>query len=302
MGRDSAIPGAFMQRQLRCGSRVLDLSKPRVMGILNVTPDSFADGGRHVTVAAALARARSMVDEGAAIIDVGGESTRPGAMVVGEAQELDRVLPVVEAIAREFDVCISVDTSTPALIRAAAAAGAHLINDVRALRRDGALTAAANTGLPVCLMHMQGEPDVMQQAPQYEDVVTEVVTFLRARVAACIAAGITPERLLIDPGFGFGKTFAHNMTLLRNLDALAVLELPILAGLSRKSMIGTLLDNRPVEGRLQGSVAAAMIAAMKGATILRVHDVAATVDALAVVAAMVTVDQLVAGSSGVQSA
>lgn len=291
-----------MRRQLRCGSRVLDLSKPCVMGILNVTPDSFADGGRHVTVAAALARARCMVDEGAAIIDVGGESTRPGAMVVGEAQELDRVLPVVEAIARELDVCISVDTSTPALMRAAAAAGAHLINDVRALRRDGALAVAAGTGLPVCLMHMQGEPGVMQQAPHYTDVVAEVVAFLRARIAACVAAGITPERLLIDPGFGFGKTFAHNMTLLRDLDALAVLELPILVGLSRKSMIGTLLADRPVEGRLQGSVAAAVVAATKGATILRVHDVAATVDALAVVAALSMANQSTAESSGAKNA
>lgn len=275
---------------LPCGNRHLDLSRPCVMGILNVTPDSFSDGGRFLRRDDALAQARRLVDEGAACIDVGGESTRPGATPVGEQEEIDRVIPVVEAIVREIDTCISVDTSTPGVMRAAAAAGAHLLNDVRALRRPGALAAAAATGLPVCLMHMQGEPGHMQQAPAYDDVVGEVAAFLSARVEACQAAGIARERLLIDPGFGFGKTLAHNRALLARLDELQRIGLPVLAGLSRKSMIGAILGGggapRPVEGRLHGSVAAAIIAAQKGARILRVHDVAATVDALAVLAAI----------------
>lgn len=279
-----------MRRNLRCGNRDLDLSRPRVMGILNVTPDSFSDGGRFTSPDAALAQARRMVDEGAALIDVGGESTRPGARPVSVHEELDRVVPVVERIVRELDTCVSVDTGTPELMRAAAAAGAHLLNDVRALRRDGALVAARNTGLPICLMHMQGEPGAMQQSPHYDDVVVEVSDFLRQRIAACVETGIGYDRLLIDPGFGFGKTFTHNLQLLRRLDELSSLGVPVLAGVSRKSMIGRALNDgradRPVAGRLYGSLAAAVIAAIKGATILRVHDVAATVDALAVVAAL----------------
>ncbi len=279
-----------MRRNLRCGNRDLDLSRPRVMGILNVTPDSFSDGGRFTTPDAALVQARRMVDEGAALIDVGGESTRPGARPVSVHEEIDRVVPVVERIARELDTCVSVDTGTPELMRAAAAAGAHMLNDVRALRRDGALVAARDTGLPICLMHMQGEPGAMQQSPHYDDVVVEVSDFLRQRIAACVETGIGYDRLLIDPGFGFGKTFTHNLQLLRRLDELSSLGVPVLAGVSRKSMIGRALNDgradRPVAGRLYGSLAAAVIAAMKGATILRVHDVAATVDALAVVAAL----------------
>lgn len=279
-----------MRRNLRCGNRDLDLSRPRVMGILNVTPDSFSDGGRFTTPDAALVQARRMVDEGAALIDVGGESTRPGARPVSVHEEIDRVVPVVERIVRELDTCVSVDTGTPELMRAAAAAGAHLFNDVRALRRDGALVAARDTGLPICLMHMQGEPGAMQQSPHYDDVVVEVSDFLRQRIAACVETGIGYDRLLIDPGFGFGKTFTHNLQLLRRLDELSSLGVPVLAGVSRKSMIGRALNDgradRPVAGRLYGSLAAAVIAAMKGATILRVHDVAATVDALAVVAAL----------------
>lgn len=279
-----------MLRILRCGNRNLDLSRPRVMGILNVTPDSFSDGGRYATVAEALLHARQMVDEGAAIIDVGGESTRPGASPVSEQQELDRVLPVVTAIVREMDVCVSVDTSSPYVMREAARAGAHLLNDVRALQREGALAAAIETGLPVCLMHMQGEPAVMQQAPDYADVVGDVISFLAGRVNSCIAAGFPREKLLVDPGFGFGKTLAHNIALLRGLDALQSLGLPVLAGLSRKSMIGSMLadaqGSRPVDGRLYGSVAAALIAAQKGALVLRVHDVAETSDVLAVFSAL----------------
>lgn len=274
-----------MSGTLVCGNRVLNLSRPRVMGILNVTPDSFSDGGRFGAPEAAFARAVQMATEGADLIDVGGESTRPGAVAVPVAQELDRVLPIVERIARELDVCVSVDTSTPAVMREAAATGAHLLNDVRALRRPGALEAARDAGLPVCLMHMSGEPDTMQQDPQYADVVAEVCAFLQARVEACVAAGIPRDRLLLDPGFGFGKTLEHNLELLRRLDVLAATGLPVLAGLSRKSMIGALLGGRPVGERLHGSVAAAMVAAMRGACILRVHDVGPTVDALRVLAA-----------------
>lgn len=279
-----------MKRILRCGNREIDLSRPCVMGILNVTPDSFSDGGRYAGVDAALRQAVRMQEEGAVFIDVGGESTRPGAAAVSAQQELDRVLPVVERIVRGIDVCVSVDTSTPEVIREAARAGAHLVNDVRALQRPGALAAAQASGLPVCLMHMQGEPGSMQQSPHYGDVVADVRDFLRERVAACEAAGIGRHRLLVDPGFGFGKTLAHNLALLARLDEVAD-ELPLLVGVSRKSMVGALLAGegkppRPVDERLHGSVAAAVIAAMKGATILRVHDVAPTVDALSVVAAV----------------
>ncbi|MCH8542667.1 MAG: dihydropteroate synthase [Alcanivorax sp.] len=266
-------------KTLQCGARTLTLSAPVVMGVLNVTPDSFSDGGRFIGRDAALHQARQMHADGAAIIDVGGESTRPGALPVSEQEELDRVIPVVEAIAAELDTIISLDTSTPAVIRAGAAAGAGLINDVRALQRPGALEAVALTGLPVCLMHMQGEPDTMQQAPRYDDVVADVLAFLRQRIQACEAAGIGRERLLLDPGFGFGKTLAHNLRLLRELDRLAAEGLPLLVGMSRKSMIAKLLG-RGVDERLPASLALAVMAAERGAAILRVHDVRETSDAL----------------------
>lgn len=266
-------------RQLRCGDRTLDLSRPQVMGIVNVTPDSFSDGGRFVSVSAALQQAERMVEEGATLIDVGGESTRPGAAPVSQQQELDRVIPVVERLRRELDVAISVDTSTAAVMTESTRAGAHLINDVRALQRPGALTAAAKSGLPVCLMHMQGEPDSMQNSPRYADVVQDVLVFLRQRIDACVESGIPRDQLLVDPGFGFGKTLRHNLSLMNRLDALATLQVPVLVGVSRKSMIGSVL-NRPVDQRLFGSIALAVMAVQKGARIIRAHDVAATVDAV----------------------
>ena len=263
---------------LSCGARTLDLSAPVIMGVLNVTPDSFSDGGRFLQRDQALRHAEAMAAAGAAIIDVGGESTRPGAAPVSLSEELDRVVPVVEHIARRLDVVISVDTSTAEVMRAAAAAGAGLINDIRALQRPGALQAARDTGLAVCLMHMQGEPATMQQSPHYDDVVADVRAFLQQRVQACVAAGIDRQRLVLDPGFGFGKTDTHNLALLAALPALTA-DGPLLAGLSRKSMIGRLLG-RPVEDRLVGSVTLALLAAQRGARILRVHDVAETADVL----------------------
>jgi len=271
---------------LHCGRHTLDLTRARVMGILNVTPDSFSDGGDFATREAALRHARQMVADGADLIDVGGESTRPGAPPVSVAEELDRVIPVIEALASELAVPVSVDTSKPEVMRAAVAAGAGLINDVAALRRPGALAAAAALRVPVCLMHMQGEPGTMQQDPAYGDVVAEVAAFLAGRLAACEAAGIPRERLLVDPGFGFGKTLAHNLALLRGLPRLASLGVPVLAGLSRKSMIGALLGGVPVGERLHGSVAAAVLAVERGAAIVRVHDVGPTVQALRIVAAV----------------
>jgi len=256
------------------------------MGILNVTPDSFSDGGRFNAPERAIARAREMVAEGVDIIDVGGESTRPGAPEVSLDEELSRVVPVIAAIADEIDVPISVDTSRPEVMRAAVAAGAGLINDVRSLGVPGALEAAVALGVPVCLMHMQGQPRSMQCDPRYDDVVVEVRDFLRERAAACEAAGIPPARILLDPGFGFGKTLAHNLRLLRELEALVALDYPVLAGLSRKSMIGKVLGDAPVDRRLYGSVSGAVIAALKGARILRVHDVRPTAEALRLVAAM----------------
>jgi len=249
------------------------------MGILNVTPDSFSDGGRFNTVDAALGHAVRMVAEGADILDVGGESTRPGAAAVSLQQEMDRVLPVIERLRAELDVPISIDTSKPDLMRAAVDAGARMINDVAALRAPGAIAAAAAAGVPVCLMHMQGEPRTMQQAPQYRDVVADIIQYLGDRVAACEAGGIARERLLVDPGFGFGKTLEHNLALLRGLGELRSLGLPVLVGISRKSMLGA-VTGRPVEERLAASVAAAVMAVERGARIVRVHDVAATVDAL----------------------
>ncbi len=260
------------------------------MGIVNTTPDSFSDGGTlyrgdRLDLDLAMQRAARMVSDGAALLDIGGESTRPGAEAVGEAQEMERVLPLVEKIAAELDVVISVDTSSPALMREAASLGAGLINDVRALRRPGAPEAAAATGLPVCLMHMRGEPGDMQAAPAYTDVVVEVREFLAARIAACVEAGIPRERLLLDPGFGFGKSVEHNLALLRGLPALAADGLPLLVGLSRKSLIGRLIG-REVGERLPASLALAVLAAQRGASIIRCHDVAATADALAMLAAL----------------
>ena len=249
------------------------------MGILNVTPDSFSDGGRFDNLPAAIDQAARMVEEGADLLDVGGESTRPGAEAVSVGAELDRVIPVLEQLRARFEVPVSVDTSKPEVMRAAATAGAAMINDVCALQNDGALETAAELGLPICLMHMQGEPRTMQQAPVYKSVTADVCDFLRDRIAACAGAGLPADRLLVDPGFGFGKTVEHNLQLLRDLDKIGGLGAPVLAGLSRKSMIGALLD-RPVDGRLQASVALALIAAQKGAAIVRVHDVGPTIDAL----------------------
>jgi dihydropteroate synthase len=270
---------------LRCGQRVLDLSTPLVMGVVNVTPDSFSDGGRYADVNVAVEHGLRLVGEGAAILDIGGESTRPGADWVPLEEELRRVLPVVERLAQKTDAVISVDTTKAEVMRRVADAGAGLINDIRALGEPGALEAAAQSGCAICLMHMQGEPRTMQQAPVYRDVVAEVGTFLKERVQACRAAGIPPERLCLDPGFGFGKTVTHNLTLLAHLETLTHLGYPLLAGLSRKSMLGTLTGRRPHE-RVHGSVALAVLAVDRGARILRVHDVAATVDALKVTTAV----------------
>ncbi|WP_278438421.1 dihydropteroate synthase [Pseudomonas oryzihabitans] len=271
--------------RLPCGNRVLVFDTPKVMGILNVTPDSFSDGGRYTAVETALRHAEGMVAAGAAIIDVGGESTRPGAPAVSEAEELDRVVPVIEAIARELDVVISMDTSTPAVMREGARAGAGLINDVRSLRRPGALETAAATDLAICLMHMRGEPGTMQQAPVYADVAGEVGAFLAEQVARCEAVGISRQRLVLDPGYGFAKTLEHNLELFRRQAELLAFGLPLLVGVSRKSMIGA-VTGRPVEGRLAGGLALAALALAKGAQILRVHDVAETVDVVKMITAV----------------
>ena len=285
MARGDLFRGESARGELACGERRLGLSAPVVMGVLNVTPDSFSDGGRHQGVAAALAHARRMVEEGAGIIDVGGESTRPGAAAVPVEEELQRVVPVVEALRQELDVIISVDTSQPAVIRAVTAAGAHLINDVRGLRLPGALEAAAASSAAVCLMHMQGEPDTMQQSPYYTDVVAEVRDWLQARLEACRALGMAEDRLLVDPGFGFGKNLDHNLRLLAELPAATPSGVPVLVGLSRKSMVGA-VTGRSVDQRLAGSVAAAALAVRAGAHIVRAHDVAATVDAVKLAAAV----------------
>ena len=270
---------------LDCGGNKLDLSRPRVMGILNLTPDSFSDGGRVTDIKAAVDQAFRLAEQGAAILDIGGESTRPGAQPVSVQQELDRVLPILEAVSGELPIPVSVDTSKPEVMRAAVRAGAGMINDVGALCAEGALAAAREADVPVCLMHMQGEPRSMQTDPQYRDVVTDIKEYLAARVAACEAVGIARDRLVIDPGFGFGKTLQHNLTLLARLQAFGDLGLPVLAGISRKSMIGA-ITGREVADRLAGSIAAALLAAQRGARILRVHDVAETVDALAVLDAL----------------
>jgi dihydropteroate synthase len=273
-----------MPTTLRCGDKTLDLSRPIVMGVLNVTPDSFSDGGRFLPLEAAVAHGLRLVEEGAAIIDIGGESTRPGASPVSVEEELRRVLPVVERLRQATQAVISVDTSKPQVIREAAAAGAGLINDVRALTEPGALEAAAASGSAICVMHMQGDPRTMQRAPSYVDVVKEVKAFLDEHVQRCRAAGVSSDRIVVDPGFGFGKNLEHNLELLRRLRDLQG-EWPLLVGLSRKSMVGT-LTGRSAGERVHGSVALAVIASINGARIVRAHDVAATVDALKMVAAV----------------
>lgn len=270
---------------LNCGHHTLDLSRPVVMGVLNVTPDSFSDGGRYLEPAAAVERALRMVEEGAGIVDIGGESTRPGAAPVPVEEELARVLPVLVRLAADLPVPVSVDSSKPEVMRQAVAAGAGMINDVNGLRAPGAVETLARSRAAVCLMHMQGEPRTMQQAPSYGDVVGEVRAFLGERAQACREAGIGADRIVIDPGFGFGKTLEHNLELLGSLDRLAAEGLPLLVGLSRKSMIGQ-LTGRAAEGRLAGSVALAAIAVTRGAAIVRAHDVAATVDAVKIAAAV----------------
>ncbi len=270
---------------LECGTRTLDLTRTQVMGILNVTPDSFSDGGsvydnQALSVSRALQKAAQMVQDGATLIDIGGESTRPGATPVPVEEELERVVPVVEAIARELDVIISVDTSAPEVMRAVAGAGAHLLNDVRAFTREGALEVAAATDLAICTMHMQGNSPVdMQDRPEYDNVVEEVAAFLQHQIVRCQQVGINTNRILLDPGFGFGKTLEHNLQLLNRVEKLHALGLPLLIGTSRKSMIGQAL-NREVDQRLYGSLATAVLGVTKGAKVIRVHDVAATVDAV----------------------
>ncbi len=280
-----AVPPEQAQaQQLRLGRHVLPLSRPLVMGVLNVTPDSFSDGGAFVSPETAIRQAQRLVAEGADIIDIGGESTRPGSQPVSVQEELDRVLPVLEAVSTRLDVPVSVDTCKPAVMSAAASAGAGLINDVYGLRAEGAVQAAAATGLPVCLMHMQGEPRTMQHDPRYAEVVDEVREFLLERVRACEAAGIPRERLILDPGFGFGKTLDHNYRLLGRLDEITGLGMPVLVGMSRKSMLGG-VTGRPLDQRLAGGLAAAVVAVTRGARIVRTHDVAPMVDALRVAGA-----------------
>ena len=270
--------------KLTAQGSTLDLSHPHIMGILNVTPDSFSDGGQHNSLVESVKHANAMINAGATIIDIGGESTRPGAADVSVDEELSRVIPVVEAIAQRFEIWISVDTSKPEVIRESARVGAHIINDIRSLQEPGALAAAVETGLPVCLMHMQGEPKNMQQAPHYDDVFADVNRFFIDQIARCEAAGIAKEKLLLDPGFGFGKNLTHNYQLLARLSELHHFGLPLLVGMSRKSMVGQLLNVGP-DQRLSGSLACAVIAAMQGANIIRVHDVKESVEAMRVVEA-----------------
>lgn len=276
-----------MYLQLR--TRRLDLAAPVVMGVLNVTPDSFSDGGRFTSPVAAVARAIKMAREGATLLDVGGESTRPGAAPVAADDELARVRPVIAALVAGAAPPISVDTAKPDVMMAAATAGAEMINDVRALTAPGALDAALASGCAVCLMHMQGEPRTMQQDPVYRDVVEEVYAFLAARIEACLRAGIAADRIVADPGFGFGKTLAHNMALMRHLDRFTQLGVPLLVGVSRKSMIGA-VTGRPVQERLAGGLALAALAVRAGASIIRSHDVAATLDAVSMAAAVAAAD------------
>jgi len=261
-----------------CGKFQFNLARPLVMGIVNVTPDSFSDGGQYASSASGIAHALQLIAEGADILDIGGESTRPGAAVVSEQEELDRVLQVIEGL-RGISIPISIDTYKPAVMRAALAAGASMVNDINALQADGALEAVAASAAGICLMHKQGAPSTMQQQPQYRDAVAEVSAFLRERIGAAVSAGITRERIVIDPGFGFGKTLAHNLDLLRELKVFEGLGAPVLAGLSRKSMLGA-ITGRGVNERAAASVAAALLAVQRGAFIVRVHDVRETVDAL----------------------
>ena len=267
---------------LDCAGRMLRLDRPRVIGIVNVTPDSFSDGGEHAALEAAVGHGLRLAEDGADALDIGGESTRPGARDVSIDEELRRVIPVIEALAQQASLPISIDTSKPEVMRAAVAAGAGMINDVYALRRDGALDTAASLGVPVVLMHMQGEPRSMQDAPDYDDVVAEVHRFLAERIFAAEMAGIDKKRIVVDPGFGFGKTSAHNLLLLAQLERFTELGVPVLAGLSRKKTIGDLTGRDNPHDRVHGSVAATLIAAQRGAKLLRVHDVAATIDALKV--------------------
>jgi dihydropteroate synthase len=275
---------SFILSILTSGTKSLDLSTPVIMGILNVTPDSFSDGGAFSSFETACHQADNMVAQGATFIDIGGESTRPGAKDVSEADELARVLPLIEYVSKAHDVWISIDTSKPAVMRAAVAAGAHLINDVRALQEPGALAAAGALGVPVCLMHMQGQPRTMQQAPVYEDVIKDIAQFFEGRLEACLQAGIKRDNIVLDPGFGFGKSLAHNYELLQRLAELSSFKLPILAGMSRKSMFGQLL-NREVSQRLSASLAGNMLAVQAGASIVRVHDVQETADMMSVLRA-----------------
>ena len=271
--------------KLQAGKHFIHLDRPSVMGILNVTPDSFSDGGRFLDVDDALRQAAAMIDAGADIIDVGGESTRPGSDETSFQQELDRVLPVIEGMVGRFDVPISVDTSKPMVMRSAVSAGASMINDVFALRRDGAIDAVVAAGVPVCLMHMQGTPRGMQVAPTYEALPADVIGFLASRIEACVAGGLNREKLIVDPGFGFGKNDQHNLEILARLSEFAELGLPLLVGLSRKRTLGN-LTGKSAEHRTAAGVAAAVIAVQNGANIVRTHDVADTVDALKVVAAI----------------
>jgi dihydropteroate synthase len=281
---------------LNCAGRLLDLASPAIMGVVNTTPDSFSDGGAHyrdnvLNLDSAMAQAHRMAESGARIIDIGGESTRPGAAPVSESQECDRVLPLVEKIVAELDVIVSVDTSTASVMTAAAALGAGMINDVRALTRPGAMNAAANSGLPVCLMHMQGDPATMQDSPRYTSVVASVREFLLQRVEACEHAGIARCKLLLDPGFGFGKTVEHNLQLLQGLPLISALGLPLLVGFSRKSMIQTLIG-RKTDERVPASLALAVLAVERGAAVIRTHDVADTADAVAMAVALAGVEQV----------
>lgn len=265
--------------KLQANGKILDLSRPQIMGILNFTPDSFSDNGKFFSLDKALVQIDKMLNEGAAIIDIGGESTRPMADEVGEQEEIDRVVPLVEAVRQRFDCWISVDTSKAAVMRESAKVGMDIINDIRALQEPEALETAVTLALPTCIMHMQGQPRTMQSAPQYDDVAEEVLQFLQNRTALCLKAGMKNENIIWDVGFGFGKTVRHNYQLLQQSARFAVHGYPVLAGLSRKSMIGAILD-KPVDQRLIGSVTGALLAAQNGATILRVHDVAETADAL----------------------
>jgi dihydropteroate synthase len=276
----------FVMAQINCGRFTLDITQPQIMAILNVTPDSFSDGGQFSTVTTALKQAEKLITEGAAILDVGGESTRPGARTISEQEEIRRVVPVIEQLVKQCSIPISIDTSKPEVMCAAVNAGACFINDVRALQWPGALAMAVRLQVPVCLMHMRGQPHSMQDAPVYTNVIQEVADFLASRLEICVDSGLHRNQLLIDPGFGFGKTLAHNIELLAHLHDLTALKQPIMVGLSRKSMLGALTQTDDVKQRLPASLAAALLAAERGACLLRVHDVAATKQALQVLIAI----------------